>query len=68
MRKVSVTITGCIDIPAELWEDPKAGGDFPIEVANFRYNDQLTEEDAIMELARKLLAYPENFEVTILPY
>lgn len=67
MKKVAVIINGYIDIPAERWEDPEYGENFPLEVAEFRYNDQLTEEDAIMELARKLLAYPEDFEVTILP-
>lgn len=66
MRKVSVIITGCIDIPDELWADPEAGEDFPLEVAEFRYNEQLTEEDAIQELAKELMAYPEHLEVTIL--
>ena len=65
MRKVAVTIKGCIDIPTEFWEDPKEGEDFPLEVAAFRYNEQLTEKDAIVELARKLLAYPDDFEVTV---
>lgn len=66
MRKVAVIINGCIDIPDELWADPKEGEDFPLEVAEFRYNEQLTEEDAIQELAQMLMAYPEHLEVTIL--
>ena len=65
LKKVSVTIKGCIDIPAELWDDPEAGEDFPLEVAEFRYNEQLTEKDAIQELAEMLMEHPEDLEVRI---
>lgn len=56
--KIAVTITGYIDVPDE-WEDTEYGA---IDVADYRYNDQLTVEDAIDELARKLKAYPEDFD------
>lgn len=57
--KVAVTIHGCIDIPDEIWKDD------PVGVANFRYNDQLTENDTIDELASKLKQYPDDLEVNV---
>lgn len=64
--KVRVTIEGCIDIPDE-WQDPKKhpGEPYAEMVADFRYNDQLTVEDAIDELAEKLKAYPDDLKVCV---
>lgn len=60
--KVAVTITGFIDIP-DSWEDPtmKDNPYFPLEVADYRYNEQLDEDDAIDDLGRLLKAYPDDF-------
>ena len=63
--KVAVTIRGCIDIPDEIWQPKKDGDPSPVEVADFRYNDQLTENDAIDELASKLKQYPDDLEVNV---
>lgn len=60
--KLAVTIKGVIDIPDE-WLDPDKDGDYPLEVADERYNDQLAEEAAIDELAMKIKAYPEELNV-----
>lgn len=59
--KVPVLIRGSIDIP-NAWntEDCTA-----VDVADFRYNDQLTEENTVDELARLLKAYPDDLEVTV---
>lgn len=62
--KVAVTIHGCIDIPDEIWGG-KDGDPSSVDVANFRYNDQLTENDTIDELASKLKQYPDDLEVNV---
>ena len=63
--KVKVIICGCIDIPDDIWKPKKDSDPTPIEVANFRYNDQLTENDAIDELSDKLKQHPEDLEVNV---
>ena len=63
--KVAVTIRGCIDIPDGIWLAGKHGEPSCVEVADFRYNEQLAENDAIDELAEKLKKYPEDLEVII---
>lgn len=63
--KVAVTIRGCIDIPDGIWMANKDGEPSEFEVANFRYNDQLTENDTIDELAEKLKQYPDDLEVSV---
>lgn len=64
--KVRVTIEGCIDIPDE-WHDPSKHPSEPDAemVADYRYNDQLTVEDALRELAEKLKAYPDDLKVCV---
>lgn len=63
--KVAVIIRGCIDIPDEIWQPKKDGDPSPVDVADFRYNEQLTENDAIDELASKLKQYPNDLEVDV---
>ena len=43
--KINVTIQGAIDVPDE-WEDPE-NGTTAVDVADYRYNEQLTENEAI---------------------
>lgn len=57
--KIAVTVTGYIDVPDD-WDD---GQCLALDVAEYRYNEQLTEEDALSELARKMAAYPDDVEV-----
>ena len=45
--KIKVTITGTIDVP-DSWADGNCG---ELRTAEYRYNDQLTAEDALGELA-----------------
>lgn len=59
--KVAVTITGFIDIP-DTWSDPRQGEDFPLDVADYHYNEKLNPDDAIDDLANRIKAYPEDFE------
>ena len=63
--KVAVIIRGCIDIPDEIWQPKKDGDPSPVDVADFRYNEQLTENDAIDELAEKLKKYPDDLNVEV---
>ena len=63
--KVAVIIRGCIDIPDEIWKPKKDGDPSSVEVADFRYNDQLSENDTIDELAEKLKQYPDDLEVYV---
>ena len=61
--KVAVTITGFIDIP-DCWVDPtmmKHNPYFPLEVADYHYNEKLDEDAAIDSLCRLLKAYPDDF-------
>lgn len=51
--KLAITIKGFIDVPNE-WLDPQRDADFVAEVAEYRYNEQLCEDDAIVELAEKI--------------
>lgn len=60
--KVAVTIKGFIDIP-DTWSDPKESEDFPLDVADYHYNDKLDAEDAIDDMADRLKAYKDDFEV-----
>lgn len=53
---LSVKITGIIDVPDEWGEDAQ-------DVADYRYNEQLTLEDTLNELMEKLKKYPEDVEV-----
>ena len=48
--KIKVTITGTIDVP-DSWADGNCG---ELRTTEYRYNDQLTVEDALGELAEKL--------------
>lgn len=62
--KVAVTITGFIDIP-DSWADPTMMKDnpyYPLDVAGYKYNEMLDEDDAIDELGRLLKEYPDDFE------
>ncbi len=61
--KINVTIQGAIDVPDE-WEDPE-NGTTAVDVADYRYNEQLTENEAIDELAQKLKAHPDELEVIL---
>ncbi len=54
--KIKVKITGTIDVP-DMW------GENALEVADYRYNEQLTLEDTLDELVEKLKKYPEDVEV-----
>ena len=47
--KISVTVTGYIDV-SDDWDDGQYSA---LDVADYRYNDQLTAEDALQELAKK---------------
>lgn len=58
---LSVKITGIIDVPDEWGEDAQ-------DVADYRYNDQLTLEDALDELIEKLKVHPEDVEVGVCEY
>ncbi len=58
---LSVTITGVIDVPNEWGEDAQ-------EVADYRYNDQLTLEDTLGELIEKIKVHPEDVEVRVCEY
>ena len=63
--KVAVTIKGFIDIP-DSWSDPemmKNNPYFPLDVADYHYNDKLDAEDAIEDLTDQLKAYKDDFEV-----
>lgn len=58
--KVAVEIHGYIDLPV-VWDDlPNVS---PIEIADYHYNDCLTVEDAVEDLARRLKMNPDDFEV-----
>lgn len=58
---LSVTITGVIDVPDEWGEDAQ-------KVADYRYNDQLTLEDTLSELIKKIKVHPEDVEVRVYEY
>lgn len=58
--KIKVTITGTIDVPDSL-ADGNCG---ELRTAEYRYNDQLTAEDALSELAEKLAKHPDDLDVT----
>ena len=58
---LSVTITVVIDVPSEWGEDAQ-------ELANYRYNDQLTLEDTLGELIEKIKVHPEDVEVRVCEY
>ena len=58
--KIKVTITGTIDVP-DSWADGNCG---ELRTAEYRYNDQLTAEDALGELAEKLAKHPDDLDVT----
>lgn len=62
---MAVIIRGCIDIPDGIWLANKDGDPSEVAVSNFRYNDQLTENDTIDELAEKLKQYPDDLEVYV---
>lgn len=57
--KIDVTIKGYIDVPND-WDD---GQYLALDLVEFRYNDQLTIQDALNELARKMSKYPDSVEV-----
>lgn len=59
--KIAVTVKGYIDVPDYWDKEPYITA---LEIAEFRYNEQLTEEDALNELARKMAAYPDDIEVS----
>ena len=64
--RVKVQIEGFVDIP-DRWGRTAEGFD-PMkawEVADYRYNDQLDEEDTLIELANKLIRYREELVVQI---
>ena len=62
--KVAVEIRGYIDLPA-VWDDvPNVSA---IEIADYHYNDSLTVEDALDDLARRLKMNPDDFEVIFTP-
>lgn len=44
------------------------GGEDAQDVADYRYNDQLTLEDALDELIEKLKVHPEDVEVGVCEY
>ena len=54
--KIKVTITGTIDVP-DSWADGNCG---ELRTAEYRYNDQLTAEDALGELAEKLQGWQDG--------
>lgn len=58
--KIKVTITGTIDVP-DSWADGNCG---ELRATEYRYNDQLTVEDALGELAEKLAKHPDDLDVT----
>lgn len=60
--KIKVTITGTIDVP-DSWADGNCG---ELRTAEYRYNDQLTAEDALGELAEKLAKHPDDLTVNLL--
>ena len=57
--KIAVTVKGYIDVPDD-WDDGQFSA---LDVAEYRYNEQLSEEDALHELAQKMAAYPDDVEV-----
>ncbi len=59
---LSITITGLIDVP----DDWDGDADFSaIDVADYRYNNQLTVENTLRELTEKLAIHPSHVEVNI---
>ena len=58
--KVGVTVKGFIDVPDDWAEDAP-------DVADYRYNEQLTVSDALNEIARKMALYPDDVEVEVQP-
>lgn len=61
--KISVTVTGYIDVPDD-WDDGQYSA---LDIANYRYSNQLTVEDALQEIAQKMASHPDDVEVSIRP-
>lgn len=60
--KVAVTIKGFIDIP-DTWSVPREDQNFPLDVADYHFNEKLNADDAIDALASGLKEYQDDFEV-----
>ena len=59
---IEIHIKGIIDVPDE-WDNPKNPLEV-LEIADYRYSEQLAVPDVIAELAHKLSRYEEDAEVT----
>lgn len=55
---IEIRIKGIIDVPDE-WDNPKKPEEV-LEIADYRYTEQLRVEDVISELIRKMSRYPEQ--------
>lgn len=60
--KIAVTIAGCIDVPDD-WDDSLQHS--ALDVADYRYNDQLTVEDALNELMEKMTKYSDDVNIIV---
>ena len=58
--KIGIIVKGFIDVPDDWGEEAP-------DVADYRYNEQLTVSDALNEIARKMFLYPDDMEVEIHP-
>ena len=58
--KIGITVKGFMDVPDDWGEEAP-------DVADYRYNEQLTVSDALNEIARKMSLYPDDMEVEVHP-
>lgn len=58
--KVKITLTGHIDVP-EVFTTT----DDVVEQTEFWFNEHLSCEDAIDDIAKRLKSYPDDMEVTV---
>lgn len=58
--KIGIIVKGFIDVPDDWGEEAP-------DVADYRYNEQLTVSDALNEIARKMFLYPDDMEVEVHP-
>lgn len=60
--RAKVTVTGYIDIPDTFSDD---GPEKAEEQTEFWFNEHLSAEDAINDVAARLKSYPEDLEISV---
>ena len=60
--RAKVTVNGYIDIPDAL---SSYGADGAEDQTELWFNEHLSEEDAISDVAARLMAYPEDLEISV---